>query len=144
MTLNREKVMRVVKESKDHPTAKMIFGRVAKENLDVSFATVYNSIKFLLGKGYIKKVLQIGDNARFDGRMDPHGHLTCESCETMQDFELGELTRLQSMQIPFGFQGKDVCVSVMGLCSECVSMANSTEGNLKPREEMGSSKYVLS
>ncbi len=66
LTKQREVVLQVIRDDKEHLTANEVFD-AAKELLPtISFATVYNSLRYLKDAGHIAEI-QFGNGAsRFD------------------------------------------------------------------------------
>lgn len=62
ITAHRQAVLDVIKASKDHPTARMVFKRALKKSPKLSFATVYNSLKYLSEQGLIRQ-FQFGEDS---------------------------------------------------------------------------------
>ena len=85
MTRQRQQVFDVVAESHDHPTAEQIFERAKKSNPEISFATVYNSLRYLKDAGHIAEI-QFGNGAsRFDRMTSRHDHALCTRCGALVD-----------------------------------------------------------
>jgi len=121
LTRQREAVLRVLRESQDHPTATEVFARAKEQLPTISFATVYNSLRFLKEAGHVSEI-HFGDGAtRFDGITDRHDHAICTSCSKLVDIEIevpGEIIELAaeySKFIPDSFQ-----FTLRGLCPDCV------------------------
>ncbi|MBL7686171.1 MAG: transcriptional repressor [Deltaproteobacteria bacterium] len=120
MTSHRKTVFETVKESYDHPTAKMVFDRAQKKASHLSFATVYNSLNYLVNKGLIRLVNFGEDSARYDAMMDRHDHLICKKCNKVEDF-----FKIESFEVgthfpkPRGFKVEEVSIQFFGLCKEC-------------------------
>jgi len=120
LTPHRQTVFQVVQQSHDHPTAREVFDRALKKAPKLSFATVYNSLKFLSENGYIR-VLNLGeDSARYDGMMERHDHLVCRVCGHVQDYtEIKPPQVGQDFTPPRNFRVEEVSIQVMGVCQKC-------------------------
>jgi Fur family peroxide stress response transcriptional regulator len=57
---------------------------------------------------------------RVDGNLDPHHHLVCARCKSVQDIE-GDFVDFErlSRQLPGGFDLTQPLVEVFGLCRDC-------------------------
>lgn len=118
LTSHRKTVLEVVKESHDHPTAREIFSRASGKAASLSFATVYNSLKYLTDNGYLHEV-EFGDgSSRYDATLEPHHHLICRQCGLIEDFEKLALLN-KSFRAPRGFQVDEVQVQLKGTCEAC-------------------------
>jgi Fe2+ or Zn2+ uptake regulation protein len=55
-----------------------------------------------------------------DGNLEPHHHLVCSRCKSVQDIE-GEFIDFKrlSRQLPAGFDLSQPLVEVFGLCRRC-------------------------
>jgi len=120
LTSHRRTVLDVVKGSHDHPTAKEIFNRAIKKAPALSFATVYNSLKYLTQHGYLREVI-FGDGVfRYDALLEPHHHLVCRGCGRVDDFEKAAIPiSAKKLAAPDGFHVEEVAVTLRGLCAEC-------------------------
>lgn len=117
MTKQRELVLEVVRENKEHRTASEIFA-LAKERMPtISRATVYNNLKTLENMGLIRRIT--GDDAfdRYDGAFVPHGHTVCTGCGKMWDFNIDNLDGMISDAVGRGFSSYELKVRI--LCKKC-------------------------
>jgi Fur family ferric uptake transcriptional regulator/Fur family peroxide stress response transcriptional regulator len=125
-TKQRQVVLRVIRESEEHPTANVVFEEARKLLPGISFATVYNSLRYLKNEGLIGEVRFGNDAARYDRNLSRHGHAICTKCEKLVDLEL---------QVPKGvvekaadvskFQGASVELVLRGLCPDCSDQKNN-------------------
>ena len=119
-TKQRQAVLRVIQDSEKHLTANQVFEGARVLLPSISFATVYNSLRFLRDEGLIGEVRFGADCTRYDRTLTRHDHALCTSCGKLVDFELpipGELmkkaTRLSR------FQPESVELILRGLCPDC-------------------------
>ncbi len=93
MTKQRAVILEVISSDKCHHTADEIFA-LAKEKLPgISLATVYNTLKYLEGNKYIRKITAEGTKDRYDSSYIPHGHLFCSKCREVCDFTLPDFEK---------------------------------------------------
>ena len=85
-TPQREAILAVVREARDHPTARDVYERVQVRRPGLGVATVYRSLELLVAHGRIL-ALQLGDDptTRYDGNVALHEHVLCESCGAIAD-----------------------------------------------------------
>jgi Fur family peroxide stress response transcriptional regulator len=124
LTPHRQVVLDVVRASPDHPTARQVFERSSKVSPRLSFATVYNALKYLTETGHLRQI-RFGDDAvRYDPMLDRHDHLLCRRCGRIHD-ALGTHTPTlpQNFTPPDGFEVEEITVQIMGVCGECRSVA---------------------
>ncbi|HVF41614.1 MAG TPA: transcriptional repressor, partial [Pyrinomonadaceae bacterium] len=94
LTPQRRAVLRVVSESDGHLTAGEIFEAARRELPSISFATVYNSLKYLKESGLIREIHFGKASSRYDGETSRHDHAVCSQCGRLTDFDLAETSQL--------------------------------------------------
>ena len=121
LTRQREVVLRVIRDAHEHLTANEVFGR-AKELLpSISFATVYNSLRYLKDAGHIAEISFGNGASRFDRMTHRHDHAICTSCGKLVDIEMehpAELVKKAARQSKF--RPESLEFTLRGLCPECV------------------------
>jgi len=94
LTHQRDAVLRVIREREDHPTAGEIFVAARQRLPGISYATVYNSLRYLRDAGLVSEI-KSGDSAsRYDRETDRHDHAICTDCGRLADFDLPEAVNL--------------------------------------------------
>ena len=68
-----------------HITAESLFDLVKKNNVGVSLATVYNTLKAFCDVGLINEVMVDGGKSYFDTRLDDHPHFFWEDTGQISD-----------------------------------------------------------
>src|SRR5688572_25299426 len=120
LTRQREVVLRVIRDAREHLTANEVFG-AAKELLPtISFATVYNSLRYLKDAGHIAEISFGNGASRFDSITSRHDHAICTRCGKLVDMELElpeELVRLAAQYSKF--KPESLELTLRGLCPEC-------------------------
>ena len=120
LTPQREAVFQVIIDREDHPTAGEIF-EAAKQRLpSSSYATVYNSLRYLKEAGLVQEI-RFGDSAsRYDGITDRHDHAICNDCGKLVDFDLPQTAELmQAAARKSHFKPESVHLTLRGLCPDC-------------------------
>lgn len=121
LTKQREVVLQVIRDAEQHLTANEVFG-AAKELLpSISFATVYNSLRYLKEAGHIAEI-QFGNGAsRFDRMTHRHDHAICTKCGKLVDIEM-ELPRelVQKAAKYSRFKPESLEFTLRGICPDCV------------------------
>jgi Fe2+ or Zn2+ uptake regulation protein len=88
LTKQREVVLQVIRESSGHLTASEVFSNSQVLLPTISFATVYNSLRYLKEAVHIAEI-QFGNGAsRFDRMTSRHDHAICTRCGTLTDIEM--------------------------------------------------------
>jgi Fur family peroxide stress response transcriptional regulator len=119
LTKHRDLVFQDLMARKDHPTAKMVFESVKGKADRISFATVYNSLEYLVVHGMVNKLNIESDSIRYDAFLDNHSHLVCKVCGKVSDIQ-GLI--LDSSGVNFdglGFQVDRMDIAVIGRCTSC-------------------------
>src|SRR6185295_3671028 len=88
LTPQREAVFQVIQERDDHPTASDIFEAARRRLPSISYATVYNSLRYLRDVGLVNEVTFGNGASRYDRVTERHDHAICSACGTMVDFDL--------------------------------------------------------
>jgi len=86
VTPQRLVVYKALIETKQHPSAEMVFRRVRKVFHNISLDTVNRTLAILSKIGVASTVEGSGDAKRFDGNLKPHQHFKCIKCKRIIDF----------------------------------------------------------
>jgi len=123
LTTHRQTVWEIVKESKDHPSAREVFDRAARRSSTLSFATVYNALRFLVEQGHLRQINLGGDAVRYDALLDRHDHFICRSCGKILDaLGLNPADMHGALAAPDGFRVEEISLQISGRCGECAGM----------------------
>jgi Fur family peroxide stress response transcriptional regulator len=121
LTRQRKVVLDVVQSGDTHPTAGEVFEAARKLMPAISFATVYNSLRYLKQAGLVREVASFGSSpSRYDSETNRHDHAICSECGTLVDFDLPgtvELTRAAARASRF--KAESVHLTLVGLCPQC-------------------------
>jgi Fur family peroxide stress response transcriptional regulator len=120
LTRQRKVVLSVVQSGDTHPTAGEVFEAARKLMPAISFATVYNSLRYLKQVGLVREVAFGSGASRYDRETDRHDHAICSACGTLVDFDLPgtvELTRAAARASRF--KAEAVHLTLIGLCERC-------------------------
>lgn len=121
LTRHRELVLRNLQERRDHPTAKMVFDATKDSVEKISFATVYNSLEYLVNAGFIKKLNIDSESARYDAILEPHSHLICSQCGKILDIPSLKLAGDGQFE-RMNFLAEEVAINVIGRCKgDCLA-----------------------
>lgn len=114
-TPQREIVLKVVLDKRDHPTADEIFARVKTELPTISLATVYNCLDTLVCCGLVRQVNFDRAPTRYCPNLHEHAHFHDESTGKVHDIDVPAdvLARLRSI-LPAGFDASAVELSFRG------------------------------
>jgi Fur family peroxide stress response transcriptional regulator len=120
LTKQREVVLKVIRESDGHLTANDVFAAARELLPSISFATVYNSLRFLKSAGLIAEI-QFGSGAsRFDRMTQRHDHAICTGCGKLVDIEMDLpdefVTRATQVS---NFVPESIEFTLRGRCPDC-------------------------
>jgi Fe2+ or Zn2+ uptake regulation protein len=120
LTKQREVVLQVIREAEKHLTANEVFDEAKRLLPTISFATVYNSLRYLKDAGHICEI-QFGNGAsRFDRKTERHDHALCVKCGKLVDMDLELPPELVAMAAQFSsFKPESLELTLRGLCPEC-------------------------
>src|SRR5215207_5402194 len=88
LTPQRRAVFQVVSESAEHLTAGEIYEAARRLLPTISFATVYNSLKYLKEAGLLREISFGKGSSRYDRETARHDHAVCTCCGRLVDFDL--------------------------------------------------------
>jgi Fur family ferric uptake transcriptional regulator/Fur family peroxide stress response transcriptional regulator len=119
-TKQRQAVLRVIRESNEHLTANEVFDEARRLLPGISFATVYNSLRYLKNEGLIGEVRFGTDAARYDRKLTRHDHAICNNCGKLVDLELSIPVGLIEEAADLSkFEAESIELTLRGLCPEC-------------------------
>lgn len=121
LTRQREVVLQVIQQAEHHLTANEVFEEAKRRLPSISFATVYNSLRYLKEAGHIAEI-QFGFSGanRFDAKTARHDHAICTKCGKLVDMDLempAELIKKAAKTSKF--KPESVELTLRGLCPEC-------------------------
>lgn len=120
LTRQREVVLQVIRDSHGHLTANEVFAEAKAKLPTISFATVYNSLRFLKEGGHIAEI-QFGNGAsRFDRMTSRHDHAICTNCGKLVDIEMEHPAELVNQAAAISnFKPDYLEFTLRGLCPDC-------------------------
>jgi len=87
-TRQRQVVLEELRSDCSHPTAGELYRRVREHLPRISLGTVYRNLEILQETGQAVRLAGCsGQEARYDGRAEPHLHFHCHQCESIADLE---------------------------------------------------------
>ena len=120
LTRQREAVLRVIRGRADHPTANEIFEAARAMLPAISYATVYNSLRYLKSEGLVREINFGNSASRYDRVTERHDHAICTACGKLVDFDLTEAAELmRAAARKSHFKAQSVHLTLMGLCPDC-------------------------
>jgi Fur family peroxide stress response transcriptional regulator len=113
----------VIRDSREHLTANDVYASAKAKLPTISFATVYNSLRFLKDAGHIAEI-QFGNGAsRFDGMTRRHDHALCTRCGKLVDIEMEHPRKLVERAAEISnFKPEWLEFTLRGICPACVKI----------------------
>ena len=120
VTPQRMAVYKVLLETKEHPSADMVFQEVRKVFPSISLDTVNRTLNTLSEIGVAFIVEGSGDAKRFDGNLDNNQHFKCVKCKRVIDFYHKSF---DNIKVPKSIGGKFTilrrAIYFEGICDLC-------------------------
>jgi Fur family peroxide stress response transcriptional regulator len=88
MTPQRVVLLRVLSQTRTHPTADELYRQVRRHLPSVSHATVYRNLQELVAARLIATLERAGAAVRYDANPDDHHHFVCSECGRVSDIYL--------------------------------------------------------
>ncbi len=119
VTSQRVVVDRALRELDRHVTADELLGAVAERLPNVALPTIYATLELFEELGLVRRVQRAGTTL-FDPRTDPHHHLVCTRCGSIEDVECDlDTVALERAARRQGFEHERVEAVVHGVCQAC-------------------------
>ncbi|MDD4509148.1 MAG: Fur family transcriptional regulator [Eubacteriaceae bacterium] len=115
-TPQRIQLLRLLSETKCHPSAEMLMKMAKKEGYSMSIGTVYNALESFEEKGLIRRVHDTNEIMRYDANTDFHIHIIDEDSHEIKDVFDGELERIIKKRLadklPMGYNMDHLDISL--------------------------------
>jgi len=119
-TKQRETILRVLRNTKAHPTADWIYEEVKKEIPNISKGTVYRNLQVLQEDGAVSELNLNGTLSRFEAKQESHYHFRCEQCGKVFDLDEPVNNELdERVAKRTGFKVSHHQLEFRGLCIDC-------------------------
>lgn len=118
----RNAILAYLRQTKEHPSAEMVFNRLKPEFPDLSLGTVYRNLAMFKNQGEIVSLGSVCGVERFDGNVKPHVHFVCSTCQRVDDLpEVNAPHQLcQLVNEKTGGQVEVCHLSFTGQCRSCL------------------------
>ena len=118
LTHQRKAIIEFVAGREDHPSARQIF-EVLKTKINISFATIYNTLETLAGMDLIKEIDFEHNENRYDTNLVPHLNLVCTKCGRIEDIEFKLPVTPRQIKANTNFTTTNYRLEYMGICAHC-------------------------
>ena len=120
LTKQREVVLQVIRDEKEHLTANEVFDKAKQLLPGISFATVYNSLRYLKEAGLIGEISFGNGASRFDSKLTRHDHAICTKCGKLVDMEIDLPEEIMNFAAESSqFQPQSFELTLRGICPDC-------------------------
>jgi len=120
LTKQREVVLQVIRDEDEHLTANEVFDKAKRLLPTISFATVYNSLRYLKETSLIGEISFGNGASRFDSLTSRHDHAICTNCGKLVDMEIELPAEIVKLATKFSkFKLESIELTLRGLCPEC-------------------------
>ncbi|MDD5082615.1 MAG: transcriptional repressor [Dehalococcoidales bacterium] len=119
-TKQREVILKVLRNTRSHPTADQIYDDVRKDLPNISKGTVYRNLQVLQEDKAISALNINGTQSRYEAKRESHYHFRCEKCGRVFDLDEPvdkELNKRVSKKT--GFTVSHHQMEFRGLCKDC-------------------------
>jgi Fe2+ or Zn2+ uptake regulation protein len=119
VTPQRVVLHRALRELDRHVTADELLEAVADRLPSISLPTIYATLELFEELGMVRRVQRAG-TALFDPRTDPHHHLVCTVCGSIEDLDSElDTSELERAADRHGFARERIEAVVHGRCAAC-------------------------
>jgi Fe2+ or Zn2+ uptake regulation protein len=119
-TKQKEGILKVLSNTRAHPTADQIYDEVRKDIPRISKGTVYRNLQVLEEDGAITELRLDGTLSRYETKQENHYHFRCEKCGRVSDIDMPVDKKLdQRAEKRTGLKISSHQLEFRGLCKEC-------------------------
>lgn len=116
----RENILKVLSETKSHPTAEWLYQNLKKDNEQISLATIYRNLKQLRDNGDILSFETRDHIEHYDAWTDQHYHFVCEICHQIHDLDVEPIKNLDTdVEKKCGHKVREHSLIFYGECENC-------------------------
>ena len=119
ITNQRLAIVRYLVGRSDHPGVKQISNAMSKKGLDISLATIYNTLEVLVNNNLIRELNFDGKENRYDTNISPHINLICTKCGSITDYPYELRISPGLLKRKKGFTATDFRLEYRGICNKC-------------------------
>lgn len=121
ITPQRLAILKVLAESKGHPSVEAIYAQVKPTFPTTSLATIYKNITVLKELGQVLELGFSDDSNRYDGNKPyDHPHVVCIRCKRILDPDVAALKDMaQELMAKTGFVITRHRLDFFGICPDC-------------------------
>ncbi len=126
MTAQRRAVAEALDGEQQHLSAEQVHEAARRSLPEIGLATVYNTLKELVGLGEVQEV-SLGHARRYGaGVHHAHHHLVCDSCGTILDVMPDGVAPELPQSERHGFEIRSAEVTYRGTCPDCIARRSTS------------------
>ena len=119
-TKQRETILKILRNTRSHPTADQIYDAVRKDITNISKGTVYRNLQVLREDGAISELNLNGTLSIYEEKQDRHYHFRCDQCGQVFDLDEPVNTEIDKrVSARTGFKVSSHQTEFRGLCKDC-------------------------
>jgi Fur family peroxide stress response transcriptional regulator len=119
-TKQRAAILKILGNTRSHPTADQIYDAVRQKIPNISKGTVYRNLQVLREDGAISELNLSGTLSRYEEKQDKHYHFRCEQCGRVFDLDEPVDTAInKKVADKTGFMVSSHQTEFRGLCKDC-------------------------
>ncbi|MHB1697070.1 MAG: Fur family transcriptional regulator [bacterium] len=125
LTPQRLEIIKIISESKNHPSATDVYNKLKELYPMVSLNTVYKNLSMLASLHEVKEIKTLQNSVHYDGDITLHGHAICERCGKIIDVEVDEFdfkgffeTKIKG-KLTENYHIRNYGIEFYGLCDGC-------------------------
>jgi Fe2+ or Zn2+ uptake regulation protein len=119
-TRQRVALLRLLRESREHPTVVELHEQLRGEQRRVSRKTVYEILDSFVRAGLASCPGEGATPARYEANREPHDHARCRKCGRLFDLPASRVWQHRSTRRSLdGFRVESVTVTLRGVCRDC-------------------------
>lgn len=119
-TKQKTMIFEALHATTSHPTATMLYETLKEQGATMSRSTVYRVLSEAASEGSILKIVDSGDEDRFDGDTKNHYHIRCVVCGNVFDSKLSYMEELnRRAEDVDGFSILSHSIEFQGICPKC-------------------------
>ena len=116
VTPQRVTILTAIKRQ-GHANIDEIYQEAKTTNPTMSLATVYKNVTSLIETNLLKEVAINNQKSKYELTKEPHSHLICKKCGSVEDINSNNLFTLNRDNLDFDIE--DVELNIYGVCSKC-------------------------
>ena len=119
-TKQRAAILKILSNTRSHPTADQIYDTVRQQIPNISKGTVYRNLQVLREDGAISELNLNGNLSRYEEKQDKHYHFRCQQCGRVFDLDEPVNTEIdKKVAERTGFMVSSHQTEFRGLCKDC-------------------------